>query len=265
MVNGIQYARDVARAVKRYKQTRRSVRCFPEFREYFVHYPIKHSKYSSHYYARQMIGSNQVVLDIGAGEGFFAADLIKNGNRVVGIDNRLEPAENSVFERYFAADLEGGIAPVIEQLAGKRFDRVLLLDVLEHLRRPEQILNQCHAILKRDGLLVVSVPNIANIAARLMLLLGRFDYSERGLLDKTHLRFFTRKTSRRLLEANGYSILEEKQTVIPLELVFGWSPNNPIMKALNRALAFATWLLPGLFGYQVMYVARNSRRTTLTA
>src|SRR5579863_8478951 len=74
-VNGTRYARDVARAVRRYKQTRRSVRCFPEFQEYFVHYPIKHSRSSSHDYARQMVGSNQDVLDIGAGEGFFAAEL----------------------------------------------------------------------------------------------------------------------------------------------------------------------------------------------
>jgi len=104
--------------------------------------------------------------------------------------------------------------------------------------------------LKREGLLIVSLPNIANIYVRLTLLLGRFDYSERGLLDKTHLRFFTRKTARRLLESNGYSIVQEEQTVIPMELVFGWSPGNLLMRALNRVLAFATWLFPGLFGYQ---------------
>jgi predicted TPR repeat methyltransferase len=204
------------------------------------------------------VGSNQDVLDIGAGEGFFASELTANGNRVSGIDNRLRPAESSRFEQYFSADLEEGIAPVIRQLDGKRFDRVLLLDVLEHLRYPEQILRQSHEVLKRDGLLIVSLPNIANIYVRFTLLLGRFDYSERGLLDKTHVRFFTRKTARRLLESNGYSILEEEQTVIPLELVFGWSPDNLMMKMLNRVLAAATWLLPGLFGYQVMFVARSA-------
>jgi 2-polyprenyl-3-methyl-5-hydroxy-6-metoxy-1,4-benzoquinol methylase len=260
-VNGMRYARDVARAVKRYKQTRRSVQCFPEFQEYFVHYPIKHSKSSSHYYARQMVGRNQDVLDIGAGEGFFAAELAANGNKVSGVDNRLKPAETSLFERYFTADLEGGIGGVLGQLDGKRFDRVLLLDVLEHLRRPEQILRQTHEVLKREGLLIVSLPNIANIYVRLTLLFGRFDYSERGLLDKTHVRFFTRKTARRLLESNGYKILEEAETVIPLELVFGWSPNNVVMKALNRLLAFATWLFPGLFGYQLMFVAQSGAGT----
>jgi 2-polyprenyl-3-methyl-5-hydroxy-6-metoxy-1,4-benzoquinol methylase len=258
-VNGMRYARDVRSAVRRYKQTCRSVQCFPEFQEYFVHYPIKHSKSSSHYYARRMVGSNQNVLDIGAGEGFFAEELATNGNRVTGIDNRLRPAETSRFERYFTADLEDGIAGVIRQLDGKRFDRVLLLDVLEHLRLPEQILRQTHEVLKREGLLIVSLPNIANIYVRLTLLLGRFDYSERGLLDRTHLRFFTRKTARRLLESNGYSIVQEEQTVIPMELVLGWSPDSVVMRALNRVLAAAAWAFPGLFGYQVMFVARSER------
>lgn len=258
-VNGMRYARDVARAVRRYKQTRRSVKCFPEFQEYFIHYPIKQSQASSHHYARQMVGSNQDVLDIGAGEGFFAKELLANGNRITGVDNRSISAEDSPFERYFTADLEEGIAPVIRQLEGKRFDRVLLLDVLEHLRNPDQILQQSHQVLKREGLLIVSVPNIANIYIRLTLLLGRFEYSERGLLDKTHLRFFTRKTARRLLESNGYSILEEQETVIPLELVLGWSPENIVMKALNRILAGVTWMFRGLFGYQIMFVARSNR------
>ena len=143
---------------------------------------------------------------------------------------------------------------------GKLFDRVLLLDVLEHLRNPEQILRQSHEVLKPDGLLIVSLPNIANIHVRLMLLFGRFDYAERGIMDKTHLRFFTRKTARRMLESNGYSIVEERETVIPVELVLGWSPKNILLRALNRVLAMATWMMPGLFGYQLMYVARSAIR-----
>jgi 2-polyprenyl-3-methyl-5-hydroxy-6-metoxy-1,4-benzoquinol methylase len=264
-VNGMKYARDVASAVRRYKQTCRSVGCFPEFQEYFVPYPIKQSKHSSHYYARKMVGANQDVLDVGCGEGFFAGQLIQDGNRVTGIDNRALPSENSVFEQYCAADLDSGMAPAIEELHGKRFDRVLLLDVLEHLRRPERVLEECHSVLKREGVLIVSLPNVANIVVRLMLLFGRFNYTERGILDKTHLRFFTRKTARRLLEENGYSILEEKLTVIPLELILGWSENSIVSKILNRALAFAAWMIPGLFGYQVMFVARSSRAARVPA
>jgi 2-polyprenyl-3-methyl-5-hydroxy-6-metoxy-1,4-benzoquinol methylase len=258
-VDGLKYARHVARAVRRYKQTCRSIRRFPEFQEYFVHYPIKQSKCSSHSYAKQITGANQDVLDIGCGEGFFAAELVMSGNRVTGIDDLATPA-NPVFERYFAVDLDNGIAPVLEQLEGKRFDRVLLLDVLEHLKHPEQILKQCHGALKPEGSIVVSLPNAVNITLRLKLLFGRFEYEERGLWDQTHLRFFTRKTARRLLEQNGYSILQEFTTVMPLELVLPLSPNNIVLRGLNRILAAVTKMMPGLFGYQVMFVAQSAAK-----
>src|SRR5579872_2564312 len=81
-VNGMKYARDVYRAVRRYKRTCRSVARCPEFAEYFVHYPVKHSRDSSHDYARRMVGSNQEVLDIGCGEGILASEIKQNGNRV---------------------------------------------------------------------------------------------------------------------------------------------------------------------------------------
>ena len=260
-VNGLKYAREVARAVWRYKQTCRSVSRFPEFQEYFVHYPIKQSKHSSHSYARRMTGSNHDVLDIGCGEGFFAAELAAAGNRVSGIDNRAVPREDSVFERYVSADLDEGIAPAIAEFEGKCFDRILLLDVLEHLKRPERILEQCHAILKSEGRIVVSLPNIANLSVRLMLLLGRFDYQERGILDRTHLRFFTRKTARRLLEDAGYEIVTEQETVIPIELILGMSPDTLVLRILNGMLAVVTRLLPGLFGYQIMFVARSGKQS----
>ena len=257
-VNGMRYAGDVFRAVRRYRKTCRSVARFPEFSEYFPHYPIKHSKYSSHYYVRRVIGRNQEILDLGCGTGAMAPQLKQAGNRITGADV-LDAVSSESLEQYHAADLDQGIGTLVDELKGKRFDRVLLLDVLEHLRRPELVLEQCHQVLRRDGLIIISLPNIANITVRLMLLFGRFDYRERGILDKTHLRFFTRKTARSLVEQQDYQILQEMLTVIPLELALGWSPENPLMKLLNGALAVATKLLPGLFGYQIMFVARTAR------
>ena len=104
------------------------------------------------------------------------------------------------------------------------------------------------------------MPNVANIVVRLMLLFGQFNYQQRGILDKTHLRFFTRKSARRLLEENGYAIEQERETVIPIELVLGWSEKNIVLRLMNRLLAAATWLLPGFFGYQIMFVARSTHR-----
>jgi O-antigen biosynthesis protein len=146
---------------------------------------------------------------------------------------------------------------VIQALNGKRFDRVLLLDILEHLRRPEDLLAECQEVLDRDGQLIVSLPNVANITVRLMLLFGRFSYTERGLLDRTHLRFFTRKTARRLLERSGYKIIRQEATVMPIELVLNLSPQNLALRFCNRVLALMTRLMPGLLGYQTILVARR--------
>lgn len=259
-VNGLKYARDIARAVYRYKQTCRSVRRHSEFQEYYIKYPIKQGPYSSDYYAKRMVGSNQEVLDIGCSERYLSADLTETNNQVRGMNQHATLSPGSVCRRYFCADLEQGIRSLVDDVQGKQFDRVLLLDVLEHLKRPEEVLGQCHAVLKKDGCVLISVPNAANLTVRWMLLRGRFDYAERGILDQTHLRFFTRRTARRLLLDNGYEVLKEELTVMPVELLISLPSTNWFLKLLYRFLRAATWLMPGLFGYEIMCLARSTRR-----
>ena len=253
-VNGMRYAVDVARAVYRYTQTRRSVKSFPEFQEYFVHYPIKESKNSSHSCVRELVGTGHAVLDIGCGKGFFAEQLRKAGNRITGID-AVDGAESpETFESFIRADLDEGLSGVAEKLSGQRFDYILLLDILEHLRQPESLLRQCRPFLGPEGKIIISLPNVANITVRAALFFGRFEYTERGLLDKTHLRFFTRKTARKFVENAGFEVRRERATVMPVELALGLAASNPFMVAVNRVLSFFTSLLPGLLGYQIIFV-----------
>jgi 2-polyprenyl-3-methyl-5-hydroxy-6-metoxy-1,4-benzoquinol methylase len=147
--------------------------------------------------------------------------------------------------------------PELARQAGNHaFDRVLLLDVLEHLVRPERLLAEVRPALKEGGRLVVSVPNVANITVRLALLFGRFPYTDRGILDCTHLHFYTRQTARALLEENGWEIVAAKTTVMPLELVLGLDPANPLMRAITALVAAATAVFPALLGYQFVYLAR---------
>ena len=255
-VDGLKYAKDVVRSVWRYRQTCRSVVRAPEFQEYFVHYPIKHSKHSSHYMARRLVGSGQDVLDMGCGEGFFAAELKRDGNRIVGVDALPTAGEHTALEKYISADLNAPQPTLERGLEGRRFDRVLLLDVLEHLLQPESLLREVRPTLKENGRLVVSVPNVANITVRLGLLFGRFTYTDRGILDRTHLHFYTRKSARAMLEEGGWEILEARTTVMPLELVLGLDPANPLMRVITAVTAVFTKLLPGLLGYQLIYLAR---------
>jgi len=255
-VNGMKYAADVVRAVWRYKSTIHSGRAYPEFREYFIHYPLKESKYSSHYYFEQMVGRNQAVLDIGCGEGFMAERIAAQSNRVAGVDILPRPRLAEVFEQYVSADLSHGLGEAMGKLGGRKFDKVLLMDLLEHLPRPENLLAECRRLLAPGGSLLISVPNVANITVRLALLFGRFEYAPRGILDRTHLRFFTRRSARRLIEECGFEVVREETTVMPVELALGVSPANRAMKLANRVLHVATRLLPGLLGYQFVFVAR---------
>jgi hypothetical protein len=87
---------------------------------------------------------------------------------------------------------------------------------------------------------------------RLALLLGRFNYAERGILDRTHLRFFTRKTARQLAKESGYEIIREQMSVVPVELVLGLAPSNLLIRFLNAGLNLLTRVFPGFFGYQIL-------------
>src|SRR4030095_14766750 len=99
-VDGLKYAKDVVRSVWRYRRTCRSVMRAPEVAEYFVHYTIKQPNYYRHYYPRQRVGRNQDVLEVACDEGFFAAELQRDGNRIVGGDALPAAGESGALERY---------------------------------------------------------------------------------------------------------------------------------------------------------------------
>jgi 2-polyprenyl-3-methyl-5-hydroxy-6-metoxy-1,4-benzoquinol methylase len=232
---------------------------YPEFAEYRVHYPIKESKYSSHYYLWRYAGRGNRILDVGCGEGFTAARLAELGNTVSGVDVLPQPQCRPAMENYWQCDLAAGMESVLAAARGERYDKILLMDILEHLPQPEKVLSQCAQLLAPNGQIVVSLPNVANVTMRWMLLTGRFEYADRGILDRTHLRFFTRRTARRLLVEQGYEILRETATVMPVELKLGIPASNPFMRALTAALAVPTRITPGLLGYQWIFVARPKR------
>jgi methionine biosynthesis protein MetW len=144
------------------------------------------------------------VLDIGCGTGVLMDLLQKSkGVDIVGIEPNAERAEVSrrkgfiVFDGYVSTE-------TLEPLG--QFDVILLADVLEHLPDPYSMLSTIKPYLKSDGRLVVSVPNVAHWSVRLNLLFGRFDYQSYGIMDATHLRWFTDKGIRLLLTESGYKI-----------------------------------------------------------
>ena len=134
-------------------------------------------------------------------------------------DPRLVEKARLIYDCFFEADVDG-----FELSARSEYDFIIFADVLEHLPEPSKVLRRCVASLKPDGKVIISVPNVANIVVRLSLLLGRFEYRDRGILDRTHLRFFTRKTLTRLLDESGFNLGQLVATPIPVQLV--WPMTN---------------------------------------
>ena len=255
-VNGMKYAKAIVRAVHRYKQTSRAVKSYPEYAEYFFPYAIKRSRYSTHDYASRLVGTGQRVLDIGCGDGLFGAELSRAGNAVTGVDSTANVPCDAGYQNVVDADLERGLG-TLSRVAGDQFDRILLLDRLEHLRDPGPLLEDCRRLLDAHGKLVVSVPNAVNFTVRLMVLLGMFRYADRGILDWSHLRFFTRQTVKSLIEKHGFKVTAAHFTVVPLERVVPMAPSNVVLRAANRILRIATSLLPGLMAYEIVLVAER--------
>ena len=201
-------------------------------------------------------GTGLAVLDLGFGAGLLARRIRPACRYLAGVELDPEAAEEGApfFDESLTGDLLEGVSGPWKEL----FDVIVAGDVLEHLPRPDVLLGSLRLLLGPDGVLLLSLPNVANITVRLGLLFGRFRYAPRGILDRTHLRFYTRKTGRALLEESGYRVLRIDATAMPLELAFPALSRSPFAGAVRAAALAAARLLPTLFGYQFVYEARPS-------
>lgn len=223
------------------------------------HYPFKAAPGSSHRRLIRLIPSwcpkGGRLLDLGAFGGEVGGAVRSHFTRSTALER--DPDQmGALAERYdqvVIADLEriANLPP--------RLDAVVLADVLEHLRSPEDLLALAAARLAPEGKIFFSIPNVANLAIRLHLLLGRFEYQERGILDRTHVRFYTRKTARRLLETAGLRILHEEATPVPVREAFPQWPSL-LIRALEALVLRITPFWPALLGYQFLFVATRDDR-----
>lgn len=209
---------------------------------------------TSHSLAVLSVPPGSRVLDLGTADGSVARALLARQCTVWGleVDPVAAEAARAVCERVIVADLEASSA--WDGLAGQTFDVVLALDVLEHLSDPLTVLRRAMAFVAPSGVVIISVPNVTHAAVRLSLLSGHFDYTEQGLLDRTHLRFFDRRSAERLLGDAGLTIVEHlrvtrdvDQTEIPVR-------REDIDPAVLSSLAGD----PDSATYQFIFVARPS-------
>lgn len=152
-----------------------------------------------------MIPPGSRVLEVGCANGALSEYLTRQlGCEVVGVEWNSQAALQA--GRYCTHVIVGDVEKDALDRAEGRFDAITFGDVLEHLVSPGTVLKRCRQLLSSRGFVLISVPNVAHYTLRLSLLRGRFDYQQRGMLDHTHLRFFTLRTARRMLIDAGYQI-----------------------------------------------------------
>jgi SAM-dependent methyltransferase len=161
---------------------------------------------TSHAQLIKLTGRNKQVLEVGPATGYVTKVLKERGCRVWCIENDAEAAEMAAqfCERMVVEDVEK--VDFKSTFPEERFDVVTFGDVLEHLVDPTAVLLRVKDVLKPRGYIVASVPNVAHASIRLSLLRGQFNYTEMGLLDRTHLRFFTRESLADLFHSAGYEV-----------------------------------------------------------
>jgi 2-polyprenyl-3-methyl-5-hydroxy-6-metoxy-1,4-benzoquinol methylase len=171
---------------------------------------------NSHAYSLSYIGYNKTVLEVGCSTGFFTKALVERGCDVVGIELDTDAAKRAEqwADRVVVGNIDSG--GVWDEVKDESFDVVVLGDVLEHLRDPLASLRQAVKKIKPSGFVVTSLPNFAHGDVRLALLQGRFKYGDWGILDKTHLHFFTIDSMRTLLVEAGLVPVETKRVIMPL-------------------------------------------------
>jgi 2-polyprenyl-3-methyl-5-hydroxy-6-metoxy-1,4-benzoquinol methylase len=250
-VNGMQYARDCATDVVRYRLAKHGFLAGgPATVD--SEYKVKESEDSSHGiildWLRQMPASR--VLDLGCSGGAFASRVRALGHHVTGVDAEELAHVRERCDEFFLADLDHGIPEDV--VAHGPFDVVICADVLEHLRRPEAVLAQLPKVLVPRGAVIASVPNFGHWYSRGRTALGLFDYDQRGILDQGHVRFFTRRSFERLTRAAGLTALRKHVTGLPIEAITSAS-QHPLTRAVRTADRLAVALRPTLFGYQLIY------------
>lgn len=221
-------------------------------------YQLKTDRYSSHRLIAHWLQANLpnlaphrsgVIYDIGCARGFLGQLLPAEGFRLYGVD--ADPEALTAAQPFYTAVQPGDIEGPLTFAFPEPPDVLVLADVLEHTRAPAHCLTRlCEQYLPSGARVIISLPNIAHIYVRLSLLLGRFEYAERGLLDRTHLQFFTRASALRLARQCHIQVTEVAVTPTPLPLVAPVFAEGQPLWPLHQLNAWWARRWSTLFGYQ---------------
>lgn len=192
-------------------------------------------------------GGTPVILDVGCWNGALGRALIQGCGAVVdGIERDAEQAEKARANGYRVVDVVD-LNLGIPDAGDRTYDFILFGDVLEHLMHPDVVLAELSRRLKSNGYVMVSLPNIAFAGNRLSHLLGRWEYKDYGILDRTHLRFFTKRTMIQLIEGAGLRVTS----------VDGYVGLHKYPRIAREPLRFLGRVWPNLFAIQIVICAER--------
>ena len=236
------------------------------------------------------IGANKCILSVGCGSALLETLVKKQNNQVYAVDISPENVQKAKQELdgAFLCDIEK-----VKKLPFKKesFDIIILSDVLEHLLEPQRALNLLYDYIKPEGIVIASIPNVANWTVRIPLLFGEFSYGKGGIVVWPHYRFFTKKTATQLFEKNRYKVVKidfttslinvtydcvkrilcEKKTILQEKTltfqqiqkkakrqkgIFLLVKDN-IKHVLEQFDYFLTCLFPGILAFQFIIIARK--------
>jgi glycosyltransferase involved in cell wall biosynthesis len=251
-VNGMKYAKDVLLATTRNALHRTGIlyqRRFDTQQTGHAHYGPKTGYASSHTYAVERVPVGASVLHLGGDSGAVVGALVDKGCSVTLVERDPSPARELVSQVHLQ-DLDD--APRYEV----KESHILMLDVIEHLKAPEEFLEELRKKFDfTQRTLVLTTPNIAFVIQRLMLALGQFNYGKRGILDQTHRRLFTFRSIKRLLDDAGFRIKEVRGVPAPFPLALG---DNVLGRGALAANVALIKLSRTLFSYQILVVAETT-------
>ncbi len=256
-VNGMAYARDVVKAVLTYRTTKAGFG-LSQWVPSAPDYSIKEEEGSSHSIILDLLREMPVgkVLDVGCSSGEFSEKVRARGHHVTGVDIMEHPEVADRVDEFHLADLDVGLPEV-----GSGYDVIIAADVIEHVRDPKALLLQMSDRLAPNGRLIVSTPNFGHWYARARVATGTFDYDRRGILDETHLRFFTRRGLMRILEESSLLVEEMRHSATFLPVIESGSKVSRTLSAIDRRLVKAR---PTFFGYQFVMVLRPMNLESVT-
>lgn len=252
-VNGVRYACRILSSCLLSRLNQAGLYYHPKF-DYVADpnmvYQSKLGYCSSHQFAFSRVQAGATVLDIGCGPGYMAEAMAGKGARVISIDKHLTPLTRAHSIKSIETDIENYTFENIDE----NVDMVLLLDIIEHLKQPEQFLTRMrHAFAGRCPDILITTGNVGYFPVRLNLLFGAFHFGKRGILDMDHTRLFTFSSLARLLKNYGYKIVQINGLPTPFPLALGNRKIAHGLVALNR---FLICLCRGLFSYQIAIQAK---------